>query len=695
MDFHSLARRELQALCKKNRIPANLTNVAMADALKALDIVEGIEELLNPTEGGTTVGSPCVPRTSCRSSTRVKSFQEPESSQVSTRTRSRTRGVVAEEMENANPDVPETPAIRSTRKRAPVGSVRRKMETQLKEEGEDTPAASTTRRAASVRPANSTRRMTRLLEKKLVELNLNDNEEMEAVQVDNSCEENPEDLGKGSAVKGTGEQNTSDDKTDESEAILDEKPDDKRSRNVRELVDNVQGCTEYKEESDELKVEPQKKSEECDECKERLTTEKEKGVDDVVCDVKKDDDTQTNSGVCEQGYGESAVFSSGTKVENVPEQKVEISDKEESDDSGFGTFPSDISSHTECLVLENGEEGSNSGEDLSSKDSATVVLDTSIGGDATGLVVAPQSPLQQENTQSLNEETVDGLGNENSAETENDVSDQNFSAPNENQKQDAELQNLSGQESDMYSESEEASDDDTETELEPYEVQDLESPIVLGDAKDTKGNTSSDDETVTSGEVSDQEVEELSSEDDCNSEESATIESGKEVATDDATVNGEEASDQEVQKLSSEDECNSAESVTEVSVEEKTFQNVMCNQLAVQDLPGPMSPSLLHAGLAHSVSMTPTASQKKINDIMDDKKENIDGNGQKLLLTIDKKKTATPLEHKSLRKLSKMLKSKLQITDGKINAKQVGGKARPALQTLPENQLAANEAAQA
>lgn len=39
MDFHSLTRKELQTLCKKNKIPANITNVAMADALKALEIV--------------------------------------------------------------------------------------------------------------------------------------------------------------------------------------------------------------------------------------------------------------------------------------------------------------------------------------------------------------------------------------------------------------------------------------------------------------------------------------------------------------------------------------------------------------------------------------------------------------------------------------------------------------------------------
>ncbi|KAI3919541.1 hypothetical protein MKX01_018364 [Papaver californicum] len=45
MDFHSLARRELQALCKKNKIPANMTNVAMADALSSLTQVDGVEDI--------------------------------------------------------------------------------------------------------------------------------------------------------------------------------------------------------------------------------------------------------------------------------------------------------------------------------------------------------------------------------------------------------------------------------------------------------------------------------------------------------------------------------------------------------------------------------------------------------------------------------------------------------------------------
>ena len=39
MDFHTLSRKQLQTLCKKNKIPANIANVAMADALAALNKV--------------------------------------------------------------------------------------------------------------------------------------------------------------------------------------------------------------------------------------------------------------------------------------------------------------------------------------------------------------------------------------------------------------------------------------------------------------------------------------------------------------------------------------------------------------------------------------------------------------------------------------------------------------------------------
>nr|CAB3488382.1 unnamed protein product [Digitaria exilis] len=45
MDFHALSRRELQALCKRNAVRANMSNAAMADALRSLPSVDGLDEI--------------------------------------------------------------------------------------------------------------------------------------------------------------------------------------------------------------------------------------------------------------------------------------------------------------------------------------------------------------------------------------------------------------------------------------------------------------------------------------------------------------------------------------------------------------------------------------------------------------------------------------------------------------------------
>ncbi|XP_065035281.1 uncharacterized protein LOC135671220 [Musa acuminata AAA Group] len=74
MDFHCLPRRELQALCKKNRIPANMTNVAMADALQSLFAVGGMESieeaLQNQSPKNVQASSAYLPRSSRRISAR-------------------------------------------------------------------------------------------------------------------------------------------------------------------------------------------------------------------------------------------------------------------------------------------------------------------------------------------------------------------------------------------------------------------------------------------------------------------------------------------------------------------------------------------------------------------------------------------------------------------------------------------------
>ncbi|XP_019199769.1 PREDICTED: protein hook homolog isoform X2 [Ipomoea nil] len=189
MDFQTLTRRQLQALCKSNKIPANMTNVAMANALKALEFVEGIEEVMKPSESeiaNSSVESPeksdmmsSAPRTSRRAAIR------PEISQTMTRTRRSTRRMPLEDQ--VKNDVIETPAAPTARRRAATTSVSSKMESLLKEcveteqdgeqtlnEKKDLPKTPgtrmTTRRRqvkenTSVRPVYSTRRSSRLASK--------------------------------------------------------------------------------------------------------------------------------------------------------------------------------------------------------------------------------------------------------------------------------------------------------------------------------------------------------------------------------------------------------------------------------------------------------------------------------------------------------------------------------------------------
>ncbi|KAL9296191.1 hypothetical protein ACSQ67_022087 [Phaseolus vulgaris] len=206
MDFHSLARKQLQALCKKNKIPANITNVAMADALAALDQVEGLDEILNSIEAD--VGTPSVQcRTAGRAASQRKAARaeaEDSTAKVSASARPLrgARGGVASgvmEQENKDANVPPvTPAV--GRRRATAVSTRRKKEVEMVEqEGDknDAPktlaAASvggrrTTSRSvcttkietpggASVQRTYSTRRSVRLLENGLSKMNLIDTED--------------------------------------------------------------------------------------------------------------------------------------------------------------------------------------------------------------------------------------------------------------------------------------------------------------------------------------------------------------------------------------------------------------------------------------------------------------------------------------------------------------------------------------
>ncbi|KAL0304545.1 UNVERIFIED_CONTAM: hypothetical protein Sradi_6322600 [Sesamum radiatum] len=203
MDFHSLTRRELQTLCKKNKIPANITNVAMADALKALEIVEGIEEFLQSCQSETAessiespvrseVTSPYVPPTGGRSTRRrnvVK--EEPETAKPMTRTRRTTQKTLVRDADRSHADAVETPAVvvQTGRKKGPMTSACRKMDSEFKEciheEKKDasmTPSqlGVTTRKRRGVKEGSavnvvySTRRSVRLAKKNMELLNEED-----------------------------------------------------------------------------------------------------------------------------------------------------------------------------------------------------------------------------------------------------------------------------------------------------------------------------------------------------------------------------------------------------------------------------------------------------------------------------------------------------------------------------------------
>ncbi|XP_031502428.1 uncharacterized protein LOC116265733 isoform X2 [Nymphaea colorata] len=70
MDYHSLSRKELQALCKKHGIRANTSNATMADALQSLNIEQDSATEIRICDevilGNTGLNSPASVTTSCR-----------------------------------------------------------------------------------------------------------------------------------------------------------------------------------------------------------------------------------------------------------------------------------------------------------------------------------------------------------------------------------------------------------------------------------------------------------------------------------------------------------------------------------------------------------------------------------------------------------------------------------------------------
>ncbi|XP_042486983.1 uncharacterized protein LOC122067209 [Macadamia integrifolia] len=179
MDFHCLTRRELQALCKRNKIPANLTNVAMADALKALDHVEGLSDNLDPvpdTPKRPEILSPDLPRTTRRTSTRQKTVDVSEPS--------------------------DTPVTRNGRRRAAATSVRSKIEAHRKEDNEGGEEA--IQKEYPDVPVHSVRRSARLSDKRIsTSIQKKGSRRVEAVKIAVLSEEEAEDLEKEQSTEGS------------------------------------------------------------------------------------------------------------------------------------------------------------------------------------------------------------------------------------------------------------------------------------------------------------------------------------------------------------------------------------------------------------------------------------------------------------------------------------------------------------
>ncbi|CAK8576965.1 unnamed protein product [Lathyrus sativus] len=223
MEFHGLPRKELQALCKRNKIPANMTNVAMADALAALPQVEGLGEIVNPMKGGDIATPAVQPRTAGKTTTQRKPVKESESSKISTRPNRGARSGVVEgeaEQENKNANVSDTPAVvPCSRRKAPAVSTRRKKEVIILDDEEEenevdekpkdvaakTPAVvpkSRTRAAGrsvrdkkevsdgtSLQNAYSTRRSVRVLGKSLSKVSLVETEDKEQTKSEDVSED--------------------------------------------------------------------------------------------------------------------------------------------------------------------------------------------------------------------------------------------------------------------------------------------------------------------------------------------------------------------------------------------------------------------------------------------------------------------------------------------------------------------------
>nr|KAJ0209279.1 hypothetical protein LSAT_V11C400171760 [Lactuca sativa] len=173
-----------------NKIPTNVTNIAMVDALKSLENVEGIEEFLNSSRSetiGLSIESPKrihvtsvrVPRTICRTSTRKKANNFETESLHATLSRATSRGVRTKLDGEVN-EFLKTPMVSSTRKKGTTTSTHQE---NLKKE------TTTTTTTTTIHKAYNTRISTKLTAKKFEGLEVLERERSEPIKLDSFLDE--------------------------------------------------------------------------------------------------------------------------------------------------------------------------------------------------------------------------------------------------------------------------------------------------------------------------------------------------------------------------------------------------------------------------------------------------------------------------------------------------------------------------
>ncbi|KAI5347328.1 PREDICTED: dentin sialophospho [Prunus dulcis] len=641
MDFSSLTRKELQALCKKNKLPANLTNVAMADSLKVLEHVEGLEEFLNQSKSDTQQspektmnGSLSIPRTAGRTSTRRKPIQvEPESSQPLTQSRRGTRRAVSEEMDQEKTEVPKTPAAPNTRRRAPAASSRQN---------------TTQKENPSVQSVYNTRRSVRLLEKNMEKLSLDYENSMSFKMDELSTEINNGSVDMGSNMQTVSE--ASSERVDVSE-VSSEPKSNGPLENEGKLKDDVQepNKTDMIKVKDDSKVKSEVES----------GVSEPKSASDVIVDVSHEEGSDETDD--KEPHDEGTEKSIAAKVSDDISAEVmcnanaaqfsllqevnESLSEEESTDPNSLTLSSDHGQaqnlENKCQSLEIKESETNAAEDQDFDSKSAPVGETGEVKDVTNVEEAAK-PQVLNLTLSLSDERQSMISSKDSIMygAEGDYTEKfNF-------------------ESDFSSE-EDSGDDISEEE-------------------------SSEDETMDEESFEDKKNDYMQ------------VSEGGDLSSENSIA--EVAMATQFNPLS--DEIPKSMKVAQEAMPVEEFSMVTNDNEGTPKLP-PLAaadqlplqfprPSLSKSG------KSPGKKQSAImNYIFDDEEEKDIESSGKILGGVEMKRDTDTvqkeLDTKSLRQLKKMLKNQLNIGDSKNGTKMVE-KPRIALQEVPENQMAVNKA---